>query len=71
MASWCCPQVSSGEVQPSVYVLTELSTRFRGGALASVPCTRRWSQCQNGAVLRRARGFLAFVLRPRAPTVTL
>ena len=22
MASWCCPQASSGEVQPSVYVLT-------------------------------------------------
>ncbi len=22
MASWCCPHVSSGEVQPSVYVLT-------------------------------------------------
>ena len=34
MASWCCPHVSSGEVQPSVYVLTSQQPSPSAGELA-------------------------------------
>ena len=52
MASWCCPQASSGEVQPSVYVLTSYGRmaarcptveRSRPGVHELLP-----AKCQNG-----------------------
>ena len=40
MASWCCPHVSSGEVQPSVYVLTSYGRMAARRRSARVPaCT--------------------------------
>ena len=60
MASWCCPQVSSGEVQPSVYVPTSYermaaccptAERSRPGVHELLP-----AKCQNGKQWRRARG---------------
>ena len=52
MASWCCPHVSSGEVQPSSYVPTSYermaaccptAERSRPGVHELLP-----AKCQNG-----------------------
>ena len=59
MASWCCPHVSSGEVQPSVYVLTSYGrmAACRPTAERSRPAVHELlpAKCQNGK-WRRARG---------------
>ena len=42
MASWCCPHVSSGEVQPSVYVRMRygrMAARCPTGSARVPPCT--------------------------------
>ena len=59
MASWCCPQVSSGEVQPSVYVLTSYGrmAACRPTAERSRPAVHELlpAKCQNGNAATRAR----------------
>ena len=72
MASWCCPQASSGEVQPSVYVLTSY-----GRMAARCPTAERSrpgvhellaAKCQNGKCGDARAALLAFVpVRRRLP----
>ena len=75
MASWCCPQVSSGEVQPSSYVLTSY-----GRMAARCPTAERSrpavhellpAKCQNGkrGVARAALSACSPVRRrlPKSP----
>ena len=61
MASWCCPHVSSGAVQPSSYVLTSYGRMAaRCPTAARVPpCTSRAGGLPKRKWFRRARGPLA------------
>ena len=71
MASWCCPQVSSGEVQPSSYVrmryermAARCPTAERSRPAARVAAC----QCQNGMRGDARAGSLAFIpVRRRLP----
>ena len=59
MASWCCPQVSSGEVQPSVYVLTSYgrmaaARRRRARVPACTSCCLPSAKTERGATRARA-----------------
>ena len=72
MASWCCPHVSSGEVQPSSYVLTSY-----GRMAARCPTAERSrpavhellpAKCQNGKRGVARAALVAFVpVRRRLP----
>ena len=72
MASWCCPPVSSGEVQPSVDVLTSYgrmaarcppAERSRPGVHELLP-----DNCQNGKRGDARAALSAFVpVRRRLP----
>ena len=72
MASWCCPHVSSGEVQPSVYVLTsyERMAACCPTAERSRPAVHELlpAKCQNGKRGVARAALVAFVpVRRRLP----
>ena len=72
MASWCCPQVSSGEVQPSSYVPTsyERMAACCPTAERSRPAVHELlpAKCQNGKRGVARAALVAFVpVRRRLP----